>query len=172
MQKKPQVKLQAGGVQVKPLDNSRSAKSLTTGSLEDDVETFIKSNELLIEAPFGTSVSMSGRNLDLGEVEFKLRTNPGNEAEGSKLTKLVLHKLEELVISSKEKVKSEENPLTNFNYPPSESNNIHSPCTGSFGNQNVERSATVLRILRYLHSLSSLEANCQGWLINFNNSNK
>jgi len=76
------LKLQAGGVQVTPLDKSRSAKSLT-GSLEDDVETFIKSNELVIEAPFGSVVSMNGRNLDLGEVEFKLRTATGNEAEGN-----------------------------------------------------------------------------------------
>lgn len=72
--------------------------------------------------------------------------------------------------SSEKEVKSEENPLTNLDNSPSESNNLHSTCSWSSWNQNVERPATVFRILRNFHSFSRLEANCKSWFINFHNS--
>ncbi|CAG9760738.1 unnamed protein product [Ceutorhynchus assimilis] len=80
--------LQIGGdVKIIETSHARSGKNLGK-SFEDGVNEFLKSNDLLMEVPFGQTVTFSGRNLDNGEVDFKLRLGSGNAVEGRKKSKV------------------------------------------------------------------------------------
>lgn len=80
--------LQIGG----KVEITEVAKPITPRSfdkpLEDDIEDFIKSNEISMETPFGSSVTLNGRSLDNGEVDLKLRLGSGNAVEARKKSKI------------------------------------------------------------------------------------
>ncbi|XP_066154594.1 uncharacterized protein [Euwallacea fornicatus] len=82
--------LQIGGdVNVTQVSDGRSARQLGNASFEDNLENFVKSNELSMEAPFGTTVTFSGRNLDSGEVSLKLRLDSeSSEVQARKKAKI------------------------------------------------------------------------------------
>lgn len=69
-------------MKITEISNSRSARNLEN-SFEDGLENFIKSNELSMEVPSGSTVTFSARNLDNGEIDLKLRMNSGSEVQGN-----------------------------------------------------------------------------------------
>ncbi|KAF7279538.1 hypothetical protein GWI33_007057 [Rhynchophorus ferrugineus] len=80
--------LQVGGrVEITQIAPTATGRNLNN-NLEDDVENFIKSNEILMEIPFGSTVTINGRSLDSGELDFKLRLGSGNAVEARKKSKI------------------------------------------------------------------------------------
>lgn len=69
-------------MKITEISNSRSGRNLEN-SFEDGLENFIKSNELSMEVPSGSTVTLSARNLDKGEIDLKLRMNSGSEVQGN-----------------------------------------------------------------------------------------
>lgn len=69
-------------MKITEISNSRSGRNLEN-SFEDGLENFIKSNELSMEVPSGSTVTLSARNLDNGEIDLKLRMNSGSEVQGN-----------------------------------------------------------------------------------------
>ncbi|KAF7279539.1 uncharacterized protein LOC143199738 [Rhynchophorus ferrugineus] len=80
--------LQVGGkvefTQITPTTTARSLNS----DLEDDLEDFLKSNEISMETPFDSTVTFNARSLDNGELDLKLRLGSGNAVEARKKSKI------------------------------------------------------------------------------------
>uniref|UniRef100_A0AAR5P7A0 Protein osiris 19 n=1 Tax=Dendroctonus ponderosae TaxID=77166 RepID=A0AAR5P7A0_DENPD len=76
-----------GGVNITQISQARDGRNLGN-SIEDATENFMKSNEVAMELPFGTTVTVSGRNLDNEEVDLKLRLGSGNEVQARKKSKV------------------------------------------------------------------------------------
>lgn len=70
-----------GGVNITQTSQVRDGRNLEN-SIEDSTENFIKSNEVAMELPFGTTLTVSGRNLDNEELDLKLHFGSGNEVQG------------------------------------------------------------------------------------------
>ncbi|KAL1498051.1 hypothetical protein ABEB36_008911 [Hypothenemus hampei] len=80
--------LQIGGsANITHIKDGRSAKNLDA-SFEDYFENFLKSNEISLDTPFQTIVTVSGRNLDLDELNLKLHLSDFNEVQARKKSRI------------------------------------------------------------------------------------
>ncbi|XP_044271485.1 uncharacterized protein LOC123015676 [Tribolium madens] len=72
-------------------NNNEVVTSRSENSIEDNIEGFIKTHDVKIDAPlFGTKVTLGARNLDSDEIDLKLNFGSPVEARKSKLKKIVI----------------------------------------------------------------------------------
>ncbi|XP_050310344.1 uncharacterized protein LOC126746233 [Anthonomus grandis grandis] len=80
--------LQIGGpVKITEISKNRISKSLNP-SFENTIENFFKSNDITVDAPFGSTLTFSGRHMDNEEIDLKIQLGSVKDVEARKKSKI------------------------------------------------------------------------------------